>query len=134
MTPDEAREAIEERFIAEWATRTPFTFEDEKYKEGGVDVSWLRLTVRHFGGGQETLGHKTQRKYLRRGLVIAQVFTPLIRGMKGGAVHAQAFRAIFEGERFSDVYGLDGRIIEIGPDGKHYQTNVEIDIFYEEIK
>lgn len=134
MTPNEAREAIEERFVAQWAARTLFTFENEKFKEAGADTPWVRLSVRHFGGGQETLGPKGQRKYQRIGAIIAQVFTPLVKGMKAGATYAQDIRGIFEGERFSDVYAWNGRVLEIGPDGKHYQTNIEIDITYEEKK
>lgn len=134
MTPDQVNEAIQERFKLAWGTTTIFTLENEKFTQPGADVSWVRLSVRHFGGGQFTLGPKGQRKYNRIGMIIGQVFTPLIKGTQSGASLAHAFRAIFEGERFSDVYAWDGRLVPVGPDGKHFQTNVEIDITFEETK
>lgn len=134
MTPDEAREAIEQRFAVQWGSRTVSTFENERFTEPAADVPWVRLSVRHFGGGQETLGPTGSRIYRRVGQIIGQVFTPLIKGMRAGATHGQALRAIFEGTKFSGIDCTNGRVIEIGPDGKHHQTNVEIDIFYDETK
>lgn len=134
MTPDQVREAVEQRFTTQWAARTVFTFEGEKFKIPGPDANWVRLSVRHFGGGQETLGSSGNRIYRRVGQIIGQVFSPLIKGMRTGSSYAQDFRGIFEGTKFSTIDCLNGRILEIGPDASHYQHNVEIDLYYDEKK
>ncbi len=133
-TIDQARTAVYDRFVAQWANRTPFTFENEKWEEPKPDVDWVRVSVRNTGGGQETLGPKTQRKYRRRGSIFVQVFTPVAKGMKAGAGHAQAARAIFEGESFTGIDANNGVIRESGSDGKFYQTLVEVFFDYTEIK
>lgn len=134
MTIDEARQAIYDRFKSEWGTRTIYTFAGEKFTEPGPDVDWVRLSVRHRGGGQETLGPKTGRKYRRFGGIFVQVFTPVGKGEKAGSSHAHAARVIFEGESFGGVDTDNGEIKEIGDNGKHYQTNLEVHFAYEEIK
>jgi hypothetical protein len=90
--------------------------------------------MKHTGGGQETLGPKTQRKYRRRASIFVEVFTPVAKGTKAGAVHAQAARAIFEGESFSGIDCNNGEVREKGTDGKFYRTIVEVFCDYDEMK
>lgn len=134
LTLDQAREAVYERFQTLWANRTAFTLENEKFQEPGPDTDWCRVSLRHTGGGQETLGPITQRKYRRRASIFIQIFTAVAKGMQAGAGHAQAARAIFEGSSFAGIDANNGVIRESGPNGKNYQTLVEIFCDYDETK
>ena len=132
-TINEARQAIYARFISQWGTQTEFTFDNEPFTEP-VSDPWVRLAVRNTDGGQETLGQSGNRRYTRDASIFVQVFTLIDTGTQEADTLARIARNIFEGERFSGVFANDGTIREIGPDGKWYQTNVEIAFFYDEIK
>lgn len=135
MTPNEAREAIYQRWAAQWGTTSPFVFDNETNTtlDAGI-VAWARVSARNNGGGQETLGPTGHRGYLRRGSVFVQIFTPLNRGMKDSAVLAHQARAIFEGVSFSGIDFNNGQVREVGPDGKWYMTVVEAAFEYYETK
>lgn len=135
-TLPEAKEAIYLAFQTAWTpTGKALTFDNEKF-DPPVDDEWARLTVRHTGGGQETLGKVGNRKFARLGSVFVQVFTPIDQGTSEADVLVTTARNAFEGItlagttlRFLDVVAR-----EAGPDGKWYQTVVEANFEYDETK
>lgn len=130
---NEAREAIYSRFNTEWAARTEFTFDNERF-DAPVNGSWVRLVVRNIVSNQETLGRMGNRKFNRQGSIICQVFVDSNTGLQNSDTLTEAIRTIFEGVSFNGVYANDCVIREIGPDGKWFQTNVETFFFYDDIK
>ncbi len=130
-TIGQARESVYQRFASNYST-TVFTLDNESFSP--PDGSWVRLTVRNTGGGQETLGKPTNRRYRRNASVFAQVFTLNDQGTLAGDAIAQEILGIFEGVSFSDLDFNDGAIRESDPDGRFYQHLVEIFFDYEETK
>lgn len=137
-THNEAVEAIFKKFLTDWASTTPVVLDEEAYA-GPTRSSWVRLSVRHTDGQQDTLGASGTRKFARYGIVFVQVFTPANSGRRAGDLLAQQARAVFEGVPGSsfDVQTLrfyGGRILEQPTDGGWAQQNVEVPFEYDEIK
>ncbi len=130
----EARNAVEQRWLDNW-TLTPFVFENEANDTlYSGKVAWTRVVYRNTAGGQETLGRPTNRKYKRDASVMLSFFTPADMGLTESATLAQAGLALYEGVTFDGLFFNDGVVQEIGPDGRWYQTNVEVFSDYQEIK
>ena len=134
-TLPEAREAIYNTFNTAWGATSSFTFDNEKYAKPATDP-WVRVSVRHQFGTQETLGKPGNRRFARFGAVFIQIFTLENTGTEDADTLAATARAIFEGVsltgttvRFRDVI-----IREEGLDGKWYQTVVEATFEYDETK
>lgn len=135
VTINEARDAVYERFLAQW-TATPataYTFENEKF-DPPAGIPWVRVTVRNIGSTQACLGPPGNRRFRRSALGFAQIFTPADTGTKDSDTLAAAFAAIFEAVSFD---GLDFRAAssrEVGVDDGWHLTLVEVPFEYEEIK
>ena len=137
MTPDEARAAAYTQFLTEWGTTSAVRLEGrEEAGEPAPGTTWVRLSFRNYGGGQQTLGPVGGRKYRRVGAALIQVFTPITAGPGLGATLAHAARAIFESRRFGDLVFNNGTITEIPLQRgeKNHQTNVEVRCTYDEEK
>ena len=132
-TIDEAREAVYARWIAEWGSRTIYTFENEKFTEPENEV-WIRVSVRNLVGGQKTLGPKNGRKFERKAAIYVQIFAPKETGMADSGSHAQFALGIYEGESFSDLDCFDGSARELPEEEKWQPILVEIFFDYAEIK
>lgn len=129
MTPDALREAVYQRFRANWSGTSQVHYEGMAFEEPGTDVEWVRISVKNTGGGQTSLGVVGNRKYERDFSVFVQVFVPVIKGMERGAIHAQDARAIFEGVRLDpEAWLFDGTISELPVRNgeKSRQINVEV--------
>lgn len=136
-TQNEARERIYQTFVDEWSA-TPVarvTYDNEAF-DPPANLSWVRLTVRHTGSAQESLGPVGRRKFERIGSVIVQCFTPLDTGAAGADTLAQAARTIFEGRTLSPeaIRFTDCVVREIGVDGAWFQANAEAFFTYTETK
>jgi len=132
LTLPGAREAVHLKFKTDWGTRTPYVFENEDYAE--PSVSWVRVTVRSLGGGQETLGPVLGRKYRRSARVVVQIFTPVNQGKAESDGHVAAVVAIFEGKSFSGLDFNNSTWRESVSDGKWDVTIVDSFFDYEELK
>lgn len=133
-TLDQAQQAINDRFVTEWGTTTPFSFTNETPASNDISTSWVRLVSKLAVSGQRSLGQSGNRKYDRNGIIFAQVFSPINEGSSSGTALAKQIEDLYEGERFNGVVGQDSIIRDIGPDGEWYQLQVEINFQYEEIK
>lgn len=132
VTFTEAREAIYQR----WADNTPlanWTLANEKYTAPN-DTPWARVTVNHENGEQDSLGRIGQRKFLRRGRVLIQLFDQVDNGLQDLDVLAVAARAIFEGTTFAGISFIGADIRESGQDGEWYQILVDAPFDYQETK
>ncbi len=132
-TLNEAKESIYSRFVTEWGTTTPFTFDNEELEEPANDP-WVRLTVRGLSRGQETLGRTGNRRFRSAALVFVQVYTRTNTGVKQGDELAVQAKDIFEAISFSGLDFNNGVVRESGAQGKWYQHLAEIAFDYDEIK
>lgn len=128
-----ARQSIYQRFITEWANTSPFTFDNEKFDPPDTNP-WVRLTVRHTGSVQETLGRIGNRKFNRSGSILIQVFIATNLGTETSDDLVTPARNIFEGASFNGVYANNSVVREVGIDGRWFQTIIETFFFYDEIK
>lgn len=134
LTLDQAQVLINDRFITQWAARTPFALTNENSLANEVTTSWVWLNSKLGFSGQHTLGKSGARRYERRGIIFAQVFTPVNTGSKPAVDLAKAIEDIFEGVTFNGVSCFNSIIKEIGVDGQWYQLQVQIEFLFEETK
>lgn len=135
-TTPEARQAMYTALInASVIDSANLTFDNEKY-DPPDDQAWMRFTVRHTVMGQETLGGEGNRKFRRLGIAVTQIFTPIDQGVSEADTLAQLVKNVFEGVRLTGttVRFLDVQIIEVGPENKWYQVNVEANFEYDETR
>lgn len=133
-TISEASDAVVKHFLAGWGDRSPVILDNEA--EGQPDQNWVRLTVRHRGAGQETLGRPGNRRFERRAAAYVQLFLAQDAGRKLADEWTQAVLDIFEGVSLAGTSVHFGDVIprERGPDGKWYGVTVEATFTYDETK
>ncbi len=133
-TINEIRVIIYNRFILIWNNETPFTLDNELFT-APENTPWVRTVVRNTVSNQDSLGNIGNRKFLRRGSVITQVFVPIVTGLEEADRLSTIVRSIFEGIRLTDglwFFATDTR--ELGAVGDYYQVMVESEFNYEEVK
>ena len=128
-----AKKAVLDRFVSQWGTTSPATFDNEVFKPV-TGVSWIRVVVRNIEANQETLGAPGNRKFEREALLIAQIFTPPNEGTASSDALAESFRAIFEGESFSEIHFEAVTVRESGPEPNWYKVVAEAPFTYNELK
>lgn len=135
VTLNEAREAIYQRFVDNLPAGLGgrYSFENEKY-DPAADLPWARLTVAHEDGTQDSFGATGNRKFLRRGRVLVQVFGPVDAGIRTLDLLSDEVRDIFEGVTFSGLYFVGVDVRESGQDGEWFQLVVDAPFDYWEIK
>lgn len=135
-TLDQANEAMAQRFVDVWTpTGHPFTLENEEFSVPQTGP-WARFTGRLTASTQRTLGRAGNRRFQRLGSLFVQIFDLIDVGTNRSKQLAQTVLEGFEGVsltgttiRFYDVIPR-----EIGPDGRWYQTNVEINFEFDETR
>ncbi len=97
-TLQEAREAIYLKFLTDYTAlpAAQVTVDNEDF-EPPSELAWGRLSVRHTGATQESLGGVGFRKFTRIASAFFQVFVPENQGVDEADVLAQAARDILEG-------------------------------------
>lgn len=134
-TSNEAKEAIYLRFVDNFTgvILSRIDFDNEDFDEPATGA-WVRLVVRNIGRAQDTLGKVNNRRFRSKAVVFVQVYTEANTGVQQSDTLAKEAADIFEGVSFS---GLDFQSVfvrETGPDGKWYQSVVEAEFSYDEIK
>lgn len=142
-TLNQAREAIYAAFDTAWTTntpnpgdkRTPIALDNEIYRPA-ENTAYVRLSVRHTGRTQRTLGKPGNRNFGSTGTAFVQVYVPTDTGLKAADILAQAAREVFEGVTLAatGVSFLDCVVRETGPDGKWFGVVVEATFDYEETR
>lgn len=97
---------------------------------------WVRVIVRHTGGGQSALyNFNGVSRYRRNGFFIAQIFTPYGDGLTLSDALVNVILSAFEGKATSSgAWFRQSRVNEVGQDGVWYQTNVLTNFEYDEVK
>ena len=133
-----ARAAIYTQLNTEWTNggRTePLVFQNESFDPSTVaaGVNWCRLTVIHTLGAQETLGGTGNRKFMRSGNAIVQVFAPQDEGLFDIDATVQAVVDALEGITLptSNVRLFGATVNEIGPADGWFQVNVVVPFEYD---
>lgn len=136
MTPKEARNAIFTRYLDEFSGQFDIALDNQPFTppEAGEGVKWVRVNVQFNTGNQDSLGTEGNRKFVKRGFLFVQVFTPVGHATNDNDELAQDSLDLFDGERLGDLWFQDGRIVTIGPDGEWYQQNVVLELTFEAIK
>lgn len=137
MTRDEAKQAIYNFFVTEWAGETPVTIENEDFDpavEGGTE--WVRLSMRDRQANQRTLGRVGNRRFERPATLFVQVFT---RKGQGGTQRsdqlAHLARSILEGtNQVSGIWFFVATIGDMIPEDYWNMVVVEVEISYDETK
>lgn len=134
-TLNEAKEAIYQKFKDEFTGvvwgRVGLDNEEFNTPDSG---DWVRLVVRSLSRKQNTLGKVGNRKFRAKALVLVQVFTEANTGVKQSDTLATEAANIFDGKSFSGLDFWSALVREVGPDKKWYQTMVEVEFDYDEIK
>lgn len=132
-TINEAKEAIYSQFNTNFTGTTNITFDNEEFETSGL-TEWVRLTVRNTNRLQETLGKSGNRRFQGSGSILVQVYTEANAGVQQSDTLAQEVISVLEAQSLSGVDTFAAVPRETGPDGKWYQTVVEIEFDYFEIK
>ena len=134
-TLSEAKEAVYQRFVDNYTgvTLDRITFDNEDFNEPDTG-DWVRLVVRSTSRIQDTLGKAGNRRFRSTASVFVQVYTATNTGVKQSDTLAVEAADIFEGVSFSGLDFQSAVIRETGPDGKWYQSVVEAEFSYDEIK
>lgn len=130
----QVREKIYQCFVDGWNNFTEYVFDNEDYDPG--DAGWVRVVVRGRDSYQSSLGVGGNRKFARKGVVFIQIFTPINGGTAQMGSVTEKILDVFEGKRIAgtSICFQAGMPREIGPEGVWYNSNVEIEFTYEEIK
>lgn len=114
----------------------PVIYDNKAKPIQDTSVSWLRVSIRHSTGEQNTLGQSGNRKFLRNGILFIQIFTPLDRGLQLADYLSDQILAFLEGGStstngiaFTDVSPPN----DLGNEGSWNQINIEAKFFYEQI-
>lgn len=133
----EAKEAIYLAFTTAWGDETDFAFDNEDHKPP-KNAPWVRLTVRHENGSQETLGAPGNRKFARNGRVFVQVFTPENSGTSRSDELLVLARNAFEGVTLAGTtvrfHGVTVREIGSTRQDKWFQALVDAPFEYDETR
>lgn len=147
MTHEEARDAMYQMFREEWAANSGDivggSAPEVIYHGVSVDtppaltLPYARASVKHFTGGQGSLGEVGNRLFNRTGAVFVQVFVPtgignyLTIALRLGRIALAAF----EGRSSpGGIWFRSCRLTEIGPSDGRYQVNVTAEFTYDEVK
>ena len=134
MTPTEARKAIMSRYWNAFNGQFPIAIDNKKFDPPSTPSKWVRLSVQFNDGNQDSLGRSGNRKFVKRGLIFVQVFTPSNKGTNDNDGTAADSVNIFDGVRINDLWMYNGRIETVGSDGEYYQQNAVVEFEFENIR
>ncbi|MGD9210526.1 MAG: hypothetical protein PVI90_07110 [Desulfobacteraceae bacterium] len=97
---------------------------------------WVRFTLRHTGAEAGSLsGGDGTKIFDRFGVLTISLFTEIGKGLSGETDYAKLIMDIYEGKRSPQgVIFRNVRIIEIGESDGFFQTNINAEFEYNEIK
>lgn len=127
MTEQQAVEAIKEAFATGWAAAypaVPYFFDNEAGAAGG---SFVRVTFLPTTSALATMGPPGQRRWLRRGYIVVQLFAPVDQGSATLDGYVETVRGLLEGASIAAGVATDDAGAERKPDdGTWAQMNVRI--------
>lgn len=136
LTIIEATKEICDKFVQVW----PYTchYPNMDFKVPAKSEIWARWQIQYNWGGQGSLANvEGNRRWMREGTVIIQVFTPLNIGQETRYNAVETIVNAYEGKRTpSDVWFRNVRFNEVigGTEVSGWQqTNVYIDFLFDQI-
>ena len=133
----EAKDAMLTEYVANTIlTDAQVTLENEQFTPPD-DSPWVRASVRHFDGGQDSLGGVGSRKFSRVGSMFVQIFIPQDTGGTAPAdTIAHEVRTLLEGKHLTGttVSLLTSNIREIGQIDGNFVVVVETGFEYIETR
>lgn len=136
MNRDEARDLMSQH-VSEAAATLGISVEvlwPDTPQDIPAGAVWLRPTIRHAIGGQDSLqGAIGQRRFRHAGVLMVQIFTPVGDGMTESDSVVQKFLDYFETLRSSPIWYRNIRAMEVGKDGAAEQVNFVADFEYDNI-
>ena len=136
MTFEEANNDILGMITEAW-NQTGFKIFYESVADEQLEVTepFIRVWVRHTGGGQRSLGGKDNRIFDRRGFVRIEVHARIANGLQESYQLAKVVTDAYEGKSSDNgVWFRRVRINEMGKDGMFNRVDVIIDFEYHETK
>lgn len=134
MTESEVRNLIVKTYLTEFDGQFTIATDNRKFKKPNPSEKWVRISVQFNDGFQESLGIKTNRKFVGFGLIFIQVFTPINKATDDNDSLARSSKILFDGEHIQQVRFFNGRIETIGSTGEFYQQNVVVEFEFEDIR
>lgn len=144
LTEEQARTEIVTLLRTAWelgppTDTVPLFYDDVEFeKPTGVDANgralpWARISVRFFGGEQETLGPAGSRRFLNSGLVTLEVYTASGDGHTAGGPLARVGHLAFRGNQTSGGVWFTGVTTRtVGNDGPWTRRDVTADFRFED--
>lgn len=114
-------------------TGNPLLYEDisgDKPTSG----KWAKIAIHHAAGMQAALG---TTRFRRHGMVIIEMFAPSGQGHYSSGMDDMIDVAMgaFEGKSTTGgVWFRDVTPREIGPEGPWFQTNIELEFIYDQVR
>lgn len=96
---------------------------------------WVIFEIRNISGDPETYGNRGKRRWRRRGMISAQVFTPQGTGTSAGDTICEEFKVIFEGDRLDSITFKECQYNEVGINASGWmQHNITCFYFFDETR
>lgn len=135
LTPDQADKAIQSAFLTQWGRTTPIAWDNLDFNAEAQNSAWVRLSVQFTLGGIAALANLGDRLFRNLGIVFVQVFTPVGEGKSANTVLATQARGTFRGVQLAGgLWFRNETIVDVGPDGKWYQQNVQAEFIFDEVE
>jgi hypothetical protein len=134
MTPVEARNTLIKKYFDTFSGQFPILTDNQLGKPPESPLKWVRIAVKFDDGNADSLGSKGNRRYLRAGTLNIQVFTGANKGTDENDELAEDSIAIYDGEKFGDLWLFNGRVETVGSDGEYYHQNSIIEFNFEYIR
>lgn len=135
VTTQVARETVYQAFVDGIGLPVAqYTFANENFTPP-PSLPWVRLSVQHQTGNQETLGAVGNRRFERAGQITMQIFVVKDDGLRDMDALIATCRGLFEGRTLTGpIRCTDADVQEIGNDGPWFQVNIDVNFAYEETR
>lgn len=113
----------------------PVHWDNVHTKRSDQEAPFIVVMVRHVAGRQETLGHQGCRSFERVGLLTAEIYTPIGKGLSESYDIAKNIIDAYEGQSTpKGIWFRNAGIRENGRDGEFYKMMVSVEFTYSEVK
>ncbi|MCP4341365.1 MAG: hypothetical protein GY799_21420 [Desulfobulbaceae bacterium] len=110
----EAKNTLIKEFKSNYTFAYPVAYENDSKFSKVSGSPWLRFHIKNNKSVQTGFGPKPLRRFMRLGIITFQVFIPAGQGTYSGEEVCDHIVAIFEGEKFGDIYCDSGYWVEDG--------------------
>jgi len=135
-TVEQARDQMFGLIKDAWPVGTTLIYDGFKGEKPEAQVTWGRVSVRHFGGGQATISRlNSMSRYERRGTLYVNLFAPPGDGLRALDPLTKTVLDAIEGKTTAGgVWFTQVRVRELGIVEGWEQVNVLANFSYDEVK